>query len=91
MVPGQLLEGRHDLAVELEALRGAAKALDGGPGTVRGKLERRRARELPAPEGQAAFATMLRRLPDLRLEPGPLAWRENLGLRGLKALPVAFG
>jgi cytochrome P450 len=42
-------------------------------------------------EGQAAFATMLRRLPDLRLEPGPLEWRENLGLRGLKALPVAFG
>jgi cytochrome P450 len=42
-------------------------------------------------EGQVAFETMLRRLPDLRLEPGPLAWRENLGLRGLKALPVTFG
>jgi pimeloyl-[acyl-carrier protein] synthase len=42
-------------------------------------------------EGQIAFATLLRRLPDLRLEPGPLVWRRNLGLRGLTALPVAFG
>ena len=41
-------------------------------------------------EGQIAFETMLRRLPGLRLEPGPLVWRENLGLRGLTALPVAF-
>ena len=41
-------------------------------------------------EGQIAFATMLRRLPNLRLEAGPLVWRENLGLRGLTALPVAF-
>jgi pimeloyl-[acyl-carrier protein] synthase len=41
-------------------------------------------------EGQIAFATMLRRLPGLRLEPGPLVWRQNLGLRGLTALPVAF-
>jgi cytochrome P450 len=41
-------------------------------------------------EGQIAFATLLRRLPDLRLEPGALAWRQNLGLRGLTALPVAF-
>jgi hypothetical protein len=41
-------------------------------------------------EGQIAFATILRRLPDLRLEPAPLVWRENLGLRGLTALPVAF-
>jgi hypothetical protein len=41
-------------------------------------------------EGQIAFATMLRRLKNLRLEPGPLVWRENLGLRGLTALPVAF-
>jgi len=41
-------------------------------------------------EGQIAFSTMLRRLPGLRLEPGPLVWRENLGLRGLTALPVAF-
>jgi cytochrome P450 len=41
-------------------------------------------------EGQIAFSTLLRRLPDLRLEPGPLVWRDNLGLRGLTALPVAF-
>jgi cytochrome P450 len=41
-------------------------------------------------EGQIAFATMLKRLPNLRLEPGPLVWRENLGLRGLTALPVTF-
>jgi cytochrome P450 len=41
-------------------------------------------------EGQVAFETILRRLPGLRLEPGPLAWRQNLGLRGLTALPVAF-
>jgi pimeloyl-[acyl-carrier protein] synthase len=41
-------------------------------------------------EGQIAFETMLRRLPGLRIEPGPLVWRENLGLRGLTALPVAF-
>jgi len=42
-------------------------------------------------EGRIAFETMLRRLPDLRLEPGPLTWRANMGLRGLIALPVRFG
>jgi cytochrome P450 len=41
-------------------------------------------------EGQIAFATLLRRLPDLKLEPARLEWRENLGLRGLKSLPVTF-
>jgi cytochrome P450 len=41
-------------------------------------------------EGQIAFATMLRRLPSLRLQPGPITWRQNLGLRGLTALRVAF-
>jgi len=41
-------------------------------------------------EGQIAFDTLLRRLPGLRWEPRPLAWRENLGLRGLTALPVVF-
>jgi cytochrome P450 len=41
-------------------------------------------------EGQIALSTLLRRLPDLRLQPGPLSWRDNLGLRGLTALPVAF-
>jgi pimeloyl-[acyl-carrier protein] synthase len=41
-------------------------------------------------EGQIAFATLLRRLPDLALEPGPLVWRQNLGLRGLTSLKVSF-
>src|SRR5215831_12789496 len=41
-------------------------------------------------EGQIAFATVLQRMPDLRLKPGPIVWRDNLGLRGLKALPVTF-
>ncbi len=41
-------------------------------------------------EGQTAFATILRRMPDIRLEPGPIVWRENLGLRGLVGLPVTF-
>jgi pimeloyl-[acyl-carrier protein] synthase len=41
-------------------------------------------------EGQIAFSTLLRRLPDLALETEQLEWRENLGLRGLKALPVRF-
>lgn len=41
-------------------------------------------------EGQIIFETVLRRMPDIRLEPGPIAWRENLGLRGLLALPVSF-
>ena len=41
-------------------------------------------------EGQIAFGALLSRFPDLQLEPEPLAWRENLGLRGLKALPVSF-
>jgi cytochrome P450 len=41
-------------------------------------------------EGQIAFATLLRRLPDLSLDDQKLVWRENLGLRGLKALHVSF-
>jgi cytochrome P450 len=41
-------------------------------------------------EGQIAFSTLLRRLPRMELAGGPLEWRENLGLRGLKALPVRF-
>lgn len=41
-------------------------------------------------EAQVAFATMLRRLPNLTLEPGPISWRENLGLRGLTGLWVAW-
>lgn len=43
-------------------------------------------------EGQIAFSTLLRRLPELTLAPGAaLVWRENLGLRGLKSLPLQFG
>jgi len=41
-------------------------------------------------EGQIAFETILRRLHNLTLPPTPLHWRENLGLRGLKALPITF-
>lgn len=41
-------------------------------------------------EGQIAFSTLLRRLPDLALAADHVAWRENLGLRGLNALPVTF-
>ena len=41
-------------------------------------------------EGQIAFATVLRRMPDLKMAPCPVTWRENLGLRGLTALPVTF-
>ncbi|MEV4437930.1 cytochrome P450 [Streptomyces sp. NPDC049577] len=43
-------------------------------------------------EGQMAIATLLRRLPDLRLaaEPEDLRWRGGLIMRGLRTLPVAF-
>jgi cytochrome P450 len=42
-------------------------------------------------EGQITFGALLRRTADLRLRPGAaLAWRQNLGLRGLVELPVAF-
>jgi pimeloyl-[acyl-carrier protein] synthase len=41
-------------------------------------------------EGQEALEAVVRDLPDLKLEPGPLVWRNNLGLRGLTALPVTF-
>jgi len=41
-------------------------------------------------EGQIVFETMLRRLPNLFLEPRPLKWRHNLGLRGLVSLPISF-
>jgi len=42
-------------------------------------------------EGQIAFATILRRLPKLVLKSTELTWRENMGLRGLTALPITFG
>jgi cytochrome P450 len=42
-------------------------------------------------EGQIAFETMLRRLPNMAFDATtPLVWRHNLGLRGLTALPVVF-
>jgi pimeloyl-[acyl-carrier protein] synthase len=42
-------------------------------------------------EGQIAFETLLRRLPNLQLDPtARLVWRDNLGLRGLTSLPVYF-
>jgi cytochrome P450 len=41
-------------------------------------------------EGQASFEAILERLPNLELAPEPLAWRTNLGLRGLTALHVTF-
>jgi pimeloyl-[acyl-carrier protein] synthase len=41
-------------------------------------------------EGQEAFEAMVRRLPALELQPDPLVWRNNLGLRGLTALRVRF-
>jgi cytochrome P450 len=41
-------------------------------------------------EGQEAFDAMLRWMPDMRLEAGPLVWRNNSGLRGVTSLRVAF-
>jgi pimeloyl-[acyl-carrier protein] synthase len=41
-------------------------------------------------EGQEAFEAMLRRMPNLRLDPGPLVWRNNSGLRGVTAMNVTF-
>ena len=41
-------------------------------------------------EGQAAFEAVLRCMPNLSLTAEKVVWRENLGLRGLTALPVTF-
>lgn len=41
-------------------------------------------------EGQLVFEALMRRTSNLALEPGPLVWRDNLGLRGLTSLPVTF-
>lgn len=41
-------------------------------------------------EGQIAFETVLRRMPNLKLNTDKVSWRENLGLRGLIRLPVTF-
>lgn len=41
-------------------------------------------------EAQIAFETVLRRFPRLELTAESLVWRENLGLRGLKGLPLSY-
>jgi cytochrome P450 len=41
-------------------------------------------------EGQIAFSTLLTRLHNIRIAETKLEWRENLGLRGLKSLPIHF-
>jgi cytochrome P450 len=41
-------------------------------------------------EGHIAFTSLLDRFPVLELTGEPLVWRENLGLRGLKAMPLSF-
>jgi pimeloyl-[acyl-carrier protein] synthase len=41
-------------------------------------------------EGQVAFTGLLRRFENIQLEPQDLAWRTNLGLRGLTSLKVSF-
>jgi cytochrome P450 len=41
-------------------------------------------------EAQTAFELMLRRLSNWTLDPVPLVWRSNLGLRGLTKLPIRF-
>jgi cytochrome P450 len=39
-------------------------------------------------EGEVAISTMLRRMPRLAMESGPLEWNESFAFRGLKSLPV---
>lgn len=41
-------------------------------------------------EGQLVFEAIARRMTNIKHEPGPLVWRDNLGLRGLIALPITF-
>ena len=41
-------------------------------------------------EGQIAIEQLLRRFPAMELAPAKLEWRANLGLRGLKELPVSL-
>jgi cytochrome P450 len=41
-------------------------------------------------EGQTAISTLLRRMPNLRLENEEAAWRRMVVFRGLKTLPVSF-
>lgn len=41
-------------------------------------------------EGQIALSTVLRRMPNLRLEHENPPWRSNIALHGLQSLPVSF-
>jgi hypothetical protein len=41
-------------------------------------------------EAQIAFDRLLARLADIRLAGQPLDWSDNLVLRGVKTLPLAF-
>lgn len=41
-------------------------------------------------ESQIAFEEMLKQFPHWSLEPDPLVWRTNLGIRGLTSLPIKF-
>jgi cytochrome P450 len=41
-------------------------------------------------EGQLTFEAIVSRMSNIALEPGPLVWRDNLGLRGLTSLPITF-
>jgi hypothetical protein len=41
-------------------------------------------------EGQLTFEAIVRRTSNTTPEPGPIVWRDNLGLRGLNALLVTF-
>lgn len=41
-------------------------------------------------EGQLVFEALVRRTANMTITPGPIVWRDNLGLRGLTALQVTF-
>jgi cytochrome P450 len=41
-------------------------------------------------EGQLVFEALVRHTTNMAIVPGPIVWRDNLGLRGLTALQVTF-
>lgn len=41
-------------------------------------------------EGQLTFEAIARRTTNMQIAPGPIVWRDNLGLRGLTSLRVTF-
>ena len=41
-------------------------------------------------EGQIAMETLLNRFENIQVDPVPLTWRTNSGLRGLTSLPITF-